>query len=512
MPENLEKLMSKIELEKEILSTLPTNTKKNKEIYEDKVQELKTEYVAYKEKIVQTMIEKYNKEVHLDENTTITELKNKINELEEVRNILNETKNPYEKMGLDKEIYNLKRFYRKNFKAVNELIINAIKMFDKVGITLSYKDFNFTEYTKQYMDKFFTQLRDGAFDPNVMQEEFEKIYWNSPDIINHLQLNFRYIFLKKENEISKFYKEQEEMAKSRLKNDVTGVEENYSMLKKQYIEESKMQSALITNRFLNGELNIKDYEERQITKKYNKFVKIETLEEKREEVNINLIKLLHNLYEYRNYLRYKFIFDNIKTIYLEEKEGKITYNSIKKQIIDKGDKLNSSGGIKLLKKNKNEVEIEEIAKLCEELDEIEVKETIKGYLTENSTIKDMGKLISGFYKYLFISIFENDKDIEEPDIIKQIKEFKDFIDYPYNTISLSITMMDEKEIPLIIKDRYSLFDIKITKDQLDEGTIDSLINDLEKIENYYYIQKMNIDLEKVDGLYKMKKIIADNQK
>lgn len=511
MPENLEKLMSKIELEKEILSTLPTNTKKNKEVYANKVQELKAEYEEYKEKIIQSIIKKYNKEVQIDENDTAIELKNEINKIEEIRNIINESKNPYEKMGLDKEIYNLKRFYKKNLKTVNGLIINSIKIFEKVGISLNYKDFNFTEYTKQYMESFFNQLRNGAFNTNVIQDEFEKIYWKSPDIITHLQLNFRYLFLKKENEIIKFYREQQEIVQRSLKDELVNIEEKYTMLKKQFIEENKMQSTIIINKFLNGELNLKDYEERSINKTYTRFVQIDTLEEKREEVNANLIKLLHNLYEYRNYLKFKYIFDNIKKIYLEEKEGKTTYNSIKKQIIDKGDKINSTVGIKILKRNKEEKGLAELENLFEELDKIAVKAKIKEHLTENSTIKDMGKVVSGFYKYLFICIIENNKDIEEPDIIKQIQEFRDFIDYPYNTISKSIVMNDEKEIPLIIKDRYSLFDIKITKEQLDEGSIDSLINDLEKIENYYYIQKMDINLEKVDGLYRMKKIIAENK-
>lgn len=511
MPENLEKLMSKIELEKEILSTLPTNTKKNKEAYTNKVQELKEEYEGYREEILQIIKKKYSEEIQSDENSNIIEIKNKINEIEEIRNIINETKNVYEKAGLDKEIFNLKRFYKKNLKAVNNLIINCIKIFDKLGITLDYKDFTFTDYTKQYMDKFFKVLRDGAFDPNVMQSEFEKIYWKSPDIILHLQLNFRYIFLKKENEIIKYYKEQEEMVQTRLADDILNIEEKYMALNKEYIEENKKQKNIIVNKFLNGELNIKDYEDRSISKTYSRFVQLDTLEEKREEVNANLIKLLHNLYEYRNYLKYKFVFDNMKTIYLEEKDEKITYNSIKKQIIDAGDSLNSSSGFSIFKRSAGRKNMKEISDLFEELDKIAVKEKIKENLTQSSTIKEMGKIVSGFYKYLFVSIIENEKDIEEPQIIEKIEEFKKFVDYPYNTISETISMMDEKEIPLIIKDRYSLFDIKITKEQLEEGSINSLINDLEKIENYYYIQKANIDLDKIDGLYKMKKIIADNK-
>jgi len=511
MVENLEKLMTKIELEKEILSALPINTKKNKEAYTSKVEELKTEYERYKKEILEKMKQKYNEETQKEEETNIIELQNKLNQIENDLNIINDTKNVYEKMGLDKEIYHLKRFYKKNLKTVNGLIINIIKLFEKVGITLDYRDFNFTEYTKQYMEKFFKELKEGAFEQNVMKEEFEKIYWKSPDIITHLQLNFRYLFLKKEKEIIKYYKEQEEKVKKTIEENVNNIEENYTMLKKQYIEENKMQKSVIINKFLNGELNIKDYEERTISKTYSRFIQIEMLEEKKEEVNNNLMKLLHNLYEYRNYLKYKFIFDNIKKIYSSENQTKTTYNSIKKQIIDRGDKLNSSSTIKKLKAKKDETIIQEIEGLCEELDKIEVIEKIKEKVKEDSTIKEMGKVISGFYKYLFVSMIENNKEIEEQEILNQIQEFEDFIDFPYNTISESIILMEEKEIPLIIKDRYSLFDIKITKEQLDENGIDVLIKDLEKIENYYYIQKTNINLEKIDALCRIKKIILDKK-
>jgi len=513
MPENLEKLMSKIELEKEILSTLPTNTKKNKEAYIAKVQELKKEYEEYKEKVLQAIVKRYNDEVQISENSNLTEIENQIKELEEVRNVISNAKNVYEKTGLDKEIFNLKRFYKKNLATVNNIIANCVKIFDKVGIEFDYRDFNFTEYTKQYMDKFLKEARTGVLDLDIMQNEFEKIYWKSPDILLHLQLNFRYIFLKKEAEIIKYYNDQKGMAQTSLSDGISNIEEKYRALNKEYIEKNKEQKEIIVNRFLSGELNIKDYEDKSISKTYSRFINLDTLEEKREEINLNLIKLLHNLYEYRNYLKYKFIFDDMKTKYLEEGDEKTTYNSIKKQIIDSVEALNNNaGGFKLFKKTAERKSMQEISSLFEELDKVEVEEKIKEKLTQKSTIKEMGEVAAAFYKYLFISIIENDKEIEEPQIIGKIEEFKKFIDYPYNTISESISMMDDKEIALIIKDRYTLFDIKITKDQLDEGSINSLINDLEKIENYYYIQKANIDLNKIDGLYKMKKIVTDNQK
>ena len=155
--------------------------------------------------------------------------------------------------------------------------------------------------------------------------------------------------------------------------------------------------------------------------------------------------------------------------------------------------------------------MQELEVLYEKLDIIEVEERVKNVLIEKSTLKEMSNVIISFYKYMFTCIIKYNKDITEQEIKVLIEEFEEFAKSPYNTISQSIIMLQDKDIPLMIKDRYNLFDIKISKDILNEDNIENLIIDLQKIENYYYIRKSGLKIKDIDTLCKMKKIIVDNE-
>lgn len=512
MAYNLKKIIGDIENQKELISTLPVNTKKNRAIYVEKLKAIKAEYEELREEVLAKIVEGYDEAV-LQKSTIDESLEQKaiqISEIEKIENVIDKIKTPYEKMKLDKSIYNLKRFYRKNLETINEEIRNCINLFKDVGITLTADDFNFTSYINQYMRRFFRELAKEQFDYKAMKEEFEKLYWKSPDIIIHIQLNLRHIFLKKEKQVAEFYNDQESEVKKRLKISYEEIHERYNELKRVYIEASKKQGKVIVDNFLSGYWNLKDYEEKSLNKSYSKFVSLDKLSEKREEIDNNLIKLLHNLHEYQNYLRFKYLFDEVKESYKSEK-GKVTYKALKKKIIQKGNMLQMANKLFGLPQKEREKRLKEIETLCEELDVLEVKEKIHEQLNEKSNLKEMSNVIVSFYKYLFTCIIKYNEDITEPEIKVQIEEFEDFVKYPYNTISESIIMLEDKDIPLMIKDRYNLFDIKITKESLDENNIQNLIIDLEKIENNYYIKEAGLDLKDIEKLIKMKKIISDNQ-
>lgn len=51
-----------------------------------------------------------------------------------------------------------------------------------------------------------------------------------------------------------------------------------------------------------------------------------------KEITQNSIKFLNSLYEYKNYLKFQYIFDDIKTKYQEKEQHKNSYNETKKEI------------------------------------------------------------------------------------------------------------------------------------------------------------------------------------
>ena len=60
---------------------------------------------------------------------------------------------------------------------------------------------------------------------------------------------------------------------------------------------------------------------------------------------------------------------------------------------------------------------------------------------------------------------------------------------------------------LIIKDRYNLLNMNVSRDDLAVDNVETVINTLKKCETYYYIMKNNIDLQVVSETYEFKKIL-----
>ena len=85
-------------------------------------------------------------------------------------------------------------------------------------------------------------------------------------------------------------------------------------------------------------------------------------------------------------------------------------------------------------------------------------------INENSTVFDALKLASSYYTYVYYCIQDNIKEITEEEIEQLIKELREFVNWPDYTILDNITLLNEKDVMVIIKDRYQLLKINITKD------------------------------------------------
>ena len=113
MSDILEKLNNQIEIDKEILSVLPKNNKKNVKAYQDKAEGIKEEYVSFLNDITAEIKRRAVKINSISPNSKIDELAKELEGLEKIK-LLDSNKTSFEKMELDEMLYVLKRFY-KNF-------------------------------------------------------------------------------------------------------------------------------------------------------------------------------------------------------------------------------------------------------------------------------------------------------------------------------------------------------------------------------------------------------------
>ncbi len=71
-----------------------------------------------------------------------------------------------------------------------------------------------------------------------------------------------------------------------------------------------------------------------------------------------------------------------------------------------------------------------------------------------------------------------DEKISKDKISTQIQNLKEFLVYPYSTLMNNISIKEEKNIPMIISDRYKLLNVNLEQEVLENtDSIDSLIRD-----------------------------------
>ena len=166
-------IIEKIEAEKEILATMPKNNKKNISKKLEKIEQLQKEYNKFLKKITKEMNERYQETIEIKSNEKIKKLDNELEKIEKILIVLDDTKTSYEKMGLDKVIYKIDKYYKGNLEEINEQIDMAIKKFANVGIILKLSDFNYSTYVEQYMKVFLEEKKKGDIKSKKIQENIK---------------------------------------------------------------------------------------------------------------------------------------------------------------------------------------------------------------------------------------------------------------------------------------------------------------------------------------------------
>ena len=535
MSEVIDKINNQIDVDREILSVLPKNNKKNLKAYKDKVLEIEQEYSSYLNNVLSEIKRRALKINSIAINPQIEEIAKEIDSMKDIE-LLDDRATPFEKMKLDETLFVLKRFYKNNLELVNSSIMECLEKFKKAGVILTEEDFHYSIYTKEYMEVFLDEMKKGEPNSQRVKDCFEQIYWKCPDIIMHIEINFRSLYLRNEKAISNYYENEQKKILKVYNLTKEEIVEKYNSLEKKLIELKNKDSYLILKKFLDGEDSTKNYEEANIQKLYKKLINVlpdEIEKDRLQEYNQNIEKLSNSLYEYRNYLKFKFIYDEIIEIYNNpEKNGKI-YDEKKKQIAKlegkllkenrKIEKFEKHKGIiaKIFSRNQNKLEkinidinskVPELKNIYRELEEAKVKNIIKSELKDSSTIYDAFLLIRNFYSFLVDKIIKQYEDMEQEEIAKLIKEFKDFTNYPNITIINNLKISDEKDIALVIKDKYSLCNINITRGDFEEENIQSMITTVKNICDNTYLENSIVNIDDVKYLMEANKIFEQNNK
>ena len=154
----------------------------------------------------------------------------------------------------------------------------------------------------------------------------------------------------------------------------------------------------------------------------------------------------------------------------------------------------------------NEI-VKDLKEKYKKMDEEEIYQKIINNLNDESSIYDVLIFASKFNNYLTDCIIENNPSITQEEIEEVINELKQFLTDPYIIIIKNITLLENKNIAIIISDRYKLLNFNIQKDDINEENLDNLIDSLNKIKNYYEIEQAGIDINTIRFVCKADKIL-----
>ncbi|MEE3343060.1 MAG: hypothetical protein VZS44_03110 [Bacilli bacterium] len=502
---NKEIIINEINSIKEVISNMPQTTKKNKQKYLAYLKEKIDLYQKKEEELKQEIKKRYD-EISQREQTNSTDYQ----KLEEEKNMLfnnllslNEYNTSYEKLGLDKIIYNINHYYEENLESLNEEIKKALSCFQEAGIKLSTSDFWYSNYINEYMNIYLTEK-----DDQKVKQKLDEIYWKSPNIINEIAISIIDLYNKHEKDFNTYFNK---------KNNNILKDNNYKELINKYNDLNNQISAQVysinylSQKFIEGSESAKDYTQ----EKYETYISTIT------NTNIDpdtLDKLSNTLYEYKIFKEYKFIIDKFIEVFKEKEKNKNIYKNLLKEINKQEKKIKKiNNQIKRQKKwfkKQEKIDIlelslrTEIASLKEKYQDIDITRIneLITTLNNNTTYFDIFKTITSNYTYLRKFLEEENPEITDEEVDNKQIFLQEFLLSNKLDILENITILNETDISSIISNRYKLLNIKLESEEIDNN-LDSIIETIRKIKVTNSINNSNIKIDEFEFQFEAKKII-----
>ena len=528
MSEAIKKLQERIEADRETLGLLPKNNIKNVTKSLEKIEEMKEKYTETHDEIIAEIKERYEEIDKVEENPEIGNIEDEIQRIED--NItINNMKTSYERMELDRLIFSINGFYKKKLNAVNQDLYMVLKKFESVGITLTAKDFDYSEYAHEYMRVFIEEAKRGNVYTDRIKETFERLYIKCSELIMHISLNIRSLYHRNEKAIDKFYAMKKEQTLDEMETTEEQIADKCEAMKARVNSLRERDDRTILNKFLNGEIIVNDFKKENISALINK---MQTAGQKDdEEFYTNVRKLSNNLKEYVIYAEFKFLVNDIISMYkknqkskeLKEKNKRLQYDErieeiakAEKRLYQLNASLNNSNKLLsfIMKKGSVESGILErnnqilvIKDLYRKLDDDMIDRAVKAKITETTTILETLEFATSYYNFAARRIIKQFPEITEYEISNMVIRLKAAIKEPNFSVINNINITEEKDMTIIIKDKYKLLGLNVNKEDFEEGSVESLVAVTKNLTMYNNIGNSGLTLEQIDFMCKSKEIL-----
>jgi len=521
-----------IESKKTFIQSLPTNNKTNQKKYNQKIDDILKSYNYYKDAVTKYINAKSESFKYKPSKPDIDKITKSLNEFKDMLFMFNDNNSYKEKLKLDTAIYDLHTYSEYTFEDINLFIRDLLDKFKKAGVILKSEDFQLTSYVNKYMKVYFESK--NGFDN--LSKIFEEIYWLNHDIIKHIELNFIILIEKyKKNFDNYIINEKKKILDSMKVKSSEELHLKYEEIYKKYSECLDEDIADIVEKAKNNDIDINNYFE-DSKFRISTFAEL-TINEVDFGDNSSIEKLLsvlerlkQNTLEYKSYLKFLPLFNYFKDKYSKMKTSADIENGIKKLEKDisvlyaKINRLNGNSSSPIQKAmsfiNKKEVvssneSSDEVLALVNKLYDLYIsknKLSFEKYISRLHTkgtifASDIMSLLYSF-NYFKIEIFKEIFETENSEQLSQLcDEFDDFASNPTNIITKGINVSEDVDMATIISDRYRMENINLLPEDLDEDSLDALINKIDFIKRIYKIENSTLSVEKIWFIVQNLKII-----
>ncbi len=512
---------------------LESGTKKMKEKFHKSAVKERNEYVEeqikkfdkYQVEVYRLLKLRVNSLLPSDKSNHYDSLKKNI---EKEKQIIVFNNNDYSidfKLGIFKLISSIDINDDVSLNTINNTFLNIIKIFEDASIKLTISDFTYSMFTEKYMHVFLDNIEKNNRFEEVMKKCFDSIYWECPDIIKHLKLNFWSLLEKYEEKLKIYTDAVSYQLLQKTGYDKSTLIDKYLSNVNKYNLEVSMDEFYNLDSFLSKKKNVLDYLDGSATrvKNLDQFVidgEFKDIEDSSKFYD-NMVELAHTLSVLKLYYRYEFIIKDIQDKYSKKDANKSVFsNKLKEVNTEEGkrkkiynDYLKACGKNLFHKVNEEKIKSnklainEEILKLdtlYNELHDLEIVELINKKINSTDSLYDLFSLSYESYYYLEKMFNEHFKDSDDYSFEEELNKYFDFIYSPYNDFLKKINGFSMVDVSSVITDKYRLLGINVTNDNISVDNLDSFMDSVNYVKFIDDILKGDLSFDDINVIVKFR--------
>lgn len=512
---------------------LESGTKKMKEKFHKSAVKERNEYVEeqikkfdkYQVEVYRLLKSRVNSLLPSDKSNHYDSLKKNIEKEKQIIVFNNSDYSIDFKLGIFKLISSIDINDDVSLNTINNTFLNIIKIFEDASIKLTISDFTYSMFTEKYMHVFLDNIEKNNRFEEVMKKCFDSIYWECPDIIKHLKLNFWSLLEKYEEKLKIYTDTVSYQLLQKTGYDKNSLIDKYLGNVNKYNLEVSRDEFYNLDSFLSKKKNVLDYLDDSATrvKNLDQFVidgEFKDIEDSSKFYD-NMVELAHTLSVLKLYYRYEFIIKDIQDKYSKKDANKSVFsNKLKEVNTEEGkrkkiynDYLKACGKNLFHKVNEEKIKSnklainEEILKLdtlYNELHDLEIVELINKKVNSTDSLYDLFSLSYESYYYLEKMFNEHFKDSDDYSFEEELNKYFDFIYSPYNDFLKKINGFSMVDVSGVITDKYRLLGINVTNDNISVDNLDSFMDSVNYVKFIDDILKGDLSFDDINVIVKFR--------